>query len=62
MKTSFMEVKVIIERGTDESYGVYIGSDNISFGIVGDGKTVEEAKEDFFNSNEEMKEYYKEQN
>ncbi|OXA65571.1 DNA-binding protein [Flavobacterium aquidurense] len=57
-----MKAKVIIERGTDGSYGAYIGSDNIPFGIVGDGKTVEEAKEDFLNSYQEMKEYYKEEN
>ncbi|WP_026715217.1 type II toxin-antitoxin system HicB family antitoxin [Flavobacterium daejeonense] len=57
-----MKAKVIIERGTDGSYGAYIGSDNIPFGIVGDGKTVEEAKKDFLNSYKEMEEYYKEEN
>lgn len=57
-----MKVKVIIERGTDGSYGAYIGSDNAPFGIVGDGKTVEEAKADFYNSYEEMREYYKDEN
>ncbi|MFH6961358.1 hypothetical protein ACHRVK_02080 [Flavobacterium plurextorum] len=57
-----MKAKVFIERGTDGSYGAYVSSDNIPFGIVGDGKTVEEAKEDFLNSYQEMKEYYKEEN
>jgi hypothetical protein len=57
-----MKVKVIIERGSDGSYGAYIGSATISFGIIGDGKTVQEAKEDFLNSYEEMKVYYSENN
>jgi hypothetical protein len=57
-----MKAKVIIERATDGSYGAYIGSGNVPYGIVGDGKTVEETKTDFFNSYEEMKEYYKEEN
>jgi hypothetical protein len=57
-----MKVKVIIERGNDGSYGAYIGTINIPFGIIGDGKTVQEAKEDFLNSYEEMKVYYSENN
>lgn len=57
-----MKVKVIIERGNDGSYGAYIGSNNVSFGIIGDGKTVQDAKNDFLNSYEEMKDYYAENN
>jgi hypothetical protein len=57
-----MKVKVIIERGSDGSYGAYIGSTAIPFGIIGDGKTAQEAKEDFLNSYEEMKAYYFETN
>jgi len=56
-----MKVKVIIERGEDGTYGYYIGSDNAPFGIIGDGKTVEEAKEDFLNSYEEMRIHYLDQ-
>lgn len=57
-----MKVKVIIERGNDGSYGAYIGSNNVSFGVIGDGKTVQDAKNDFLNSYEEMKDYYTENN
>jgi hypothetical protein len=57
-----MKVKVIIERGNDGSYGAYIGSSNVSFGIIGDGETVQDAKNDFLNSYEEMKDYYAENN
>ena len=57
-----MKVKVIIERGNDGSYGAYIGSNNVSFGIIGDGETVQDAKNDFLNSYEEMKDYYTENN
>lgn len=57
-----MKVKAIIERGNDGSYGAYIGSDNVPFGIIGGGKTVQEAKDDFLNSYEEMKNHYAETN
>lgn len=56
-----MKVEVIIERGSDGTYSAYIGSDNVPFGLIGDGKTVQETIADFLNSAEEMKEYYKEQ-
>ncbi len=55
-----MKVKAIIERGTDGSYDVNLEySDKIDFGLFGQGATVEQAKEDFFNSYAEMKELYK---
>ncbi|MGL2963204.1 helix-turn-helix domain-containing protein [Flavobacterium sp. RSB2_4_14] len=57
-----MKVKVIIERGNDGSYGAYIGSNNVPFGILGDGKTVQEAKADFLNSYQEIRAYYLETN
>ena len=55
-----MKIKVTIERGDDGSYGAFISSDNAPFGIVGDGKSVQETKDDFINSYEEMKLYYSE--
>jgi predicted RNase H-like HicB family nuclease len=57
-----MKLEVIIERGSDGTYGAYIESDNAPFGLLGDGKTVQEAKNDFINSYEEMREFYKEAN
>lgn len=56
-----MKVLAIIERGKDGSYGIYIENNPLSYSILGDGKTVEAAKEDFYNSYSEMKEYYNEE-
>lgn len=53
-----MKVTATIERGKDGTYGIYVSSDNLPFGIIGDGTTVEEAKADFNNSLKEMREYY----
>ncbi len=50
----------MIERGPDGTYGVFIASDNVPFGILGDGKTVAEAIADFYDSLKEMREYYAE--
>lgn len=56
------KIKAFIERGTDGTYGIYIdlNEKNLSYGIIGDGKTVQEAISDFHNSYEEMKLYYAE--
>ena len=40
-----MKATAVIERGKDGTYGVYIVSDNVPFGAIGDGKTVAEALE-----------------
>lgn len=53
-----MRVEVNIERGDDGSYWAYVGSENVPFGILGDGNTVEDAKKDFLNCYKEMKTYY----
>lgn len=55
-----MKAIAVIERGADGTYGVFIESDNVPFGILGDGKTVAEAIADFNNSLREMREYYAE--
>jgi hypothetical protein len=54
-----MKVEVIIERGIDGTYSAYMDAKNLSFGIIGDGSTVKETMDDFNNSYEEMKAYYK---
>lgn len=53
-----MTATVIIERGADGTYGAYIADGNLPFGAIGDGNTVAEAKADFINSVNEMREYY----
>lgn len=56
-----MKATAVIERGSDGTYGVYIESDNVPFGVLGEGKTVAEATADFNNSLEEMRAYYAEE-
>jgi hypothetical protein len=55
-----MKIKTFIERGNDGSYGVYVDleDNNLNYGIIGDGKTIKEAIDDFYNSYKEMKELY----
>jgi len=55
-----MKVDVIIERGSDGSYSAFMDSNKVSFGLIGEGKTVKETIDDFSNSYEEMKIYYNE--
>lgn len=56
-----MKAIVIIEKGSDGTYGAYIANDNLPFGVIGDGDTVAETIKDFQNSLEEMKDYYTEE-
>ncbi len=56
-----MKITAIIERGKDGSYGIYVQNNPLPFGVIGDGKTVEEAIADFTNSIAEMRVYYQEQ-
>lgn len=55
-----MKVDVIIESGINGTYSAYMDSNNLSYGLIGDGNTVKETMDDFYNSYEEMKAYYKE--
>ena len=56
------KVKAFIERGNDGTYSVYVDLENktLNYGIIGDGKTAQEAVEDFKDSYIEMKELHKE--
>ena len=58
-----MKIKALIEKGNDGTYGVYIDlrENRLTYGIIGDGNTVKEAIDDFYNSYEEMKLHYMEQ-
>ena len=58
-----MKTIVIIERGNDGTYDAYLEhTENVNFGLLGQGTTVKEAIDDFMNSREEMKTYYAEEN
>jgi len=52
------QVKAIIERGADGSYSIY--TPTLKNAIIGEGKTVAEAKEDFMIGYQEMVETYQE--
>ena len=53
-----MKVTVIIEQNSKGHYSAYIKDDRIKFGVLGEGKTVEETIEDFHIGYEEIKETY----
>jgi hypothetical protein len=56
-----MKVKVIIERNDNGWHSAYMDDDRITFGILGEGNTVQETIEDFMLGCDEMKEVYAEQ-
>ena len=53
-----MKTVIIIEKGKDGTYSVYPAKGEMI--IIGEGSSVEKAKDDFMNSYNEMKEYLKE--
>jgi len=53
-----MVTTALIERGTDGTFGIF--TPDINSTIIGEGKTVEEAKADFENSVREIIRFYKE--
>lgn len=53
-----MKAKVIIERGVDGTYSAYIATDNVPYGIIGEGNSVSETIEDFKAGYEEMRDSY----
>ncbi|MCL2597132.1 MAG: helix-turn-helix transcriptional regulator [Paludibacter sp.] len=53
-----MKLKVIIEQNSKGHYSAYIDDENINFGILGEGKSVEATIEDFKIGVEEMRETY----
>lgn len=56
------KVKVLIEKGSDGTFGAYMPEDNgLEWGIHGDGDTVAEAIADFNASYEDMKAYFAEE-
>jgi hypothetical protein len=57
------KVNAFIEKGNNGAYGIYIDLDEnqLTYGIIGDGETVNNAIDDFYNSYAEMKELYKDE-
>lgn len=53
-----MKITVFIERGMDNTYSVFVPDNPLPFGIFGEGNTVDEAMNDFYESLQEMKELF----
>lgn len=52
------KINVVIERGVDGTYSAFIADNHCEFGCIGEGKNVEETKNDFLAAVGEMKEVY----
>ena len=56
-----MKIDIIIETGADKRFEAVIDLDKdygLSFGLLGEGHSVQECVDDFYESVNEMKEYY----
>lgn len=56
-----MKIDVIIETGSDKRFEAVIDPDKeygLSFGLLGEGNSVQECIDDFYKSADEMKEFY----
>ena len=53
------KIKVFIERGKDE-FSAYMEDNDLDYGLIGEGQTIEETMRDFDLSYDGMREYYKE--
>jgi hypothetical protein len=60
METGKLKVNAFIEQGKDGTYGVYIDLDEnrLNYGVIGEGKTVEEAKSDFLGCYEDVRNHF----
>lgn len=56
-----MKVIGVIEKGKDGTYDIRMSHHKLDFFLLGQGDTVELAKEDFLVSDEEMRDLYKEE-
>ena len=48
-----MKIKVIIEGGGADGYSAYIADDGAPYGLIGEGRTVEETRQDFLHAEED---------
>lgn len=57
-----MKIDVFIEKGLDGTFDVHLGEQTkgLTFGLLGQGVTVQDAIDDFYNSRDEIKTYYTE--
>lgn len=50
-------IRVILENSS-YGYSAYMDDDTLSYGCIGEGKTIDETIADFYDAYSEMKEYY----
>ncbi|MCQ2609041.1 MAG: DNA-binding protein [Bacteroidales bacterium] len=55
------KVKAHIEIASDGLYSVYIDDDSLNYGVIGEGKTISEAIDDFYAVYEALKQGFKEE-
>ncbi|MCQ2606152.1 MAG: DNA-binding protein [Bacteroidales bacterium] len=55
------KVKAHIEIASDGLYSVYIDDENLNYGVIGEGKTISEAIDDFYAVYEALKQGFKEE-
>jgi len=55
------KVKAHIEIVSDGLYSVYIDDDSLNYGVIGEGKTISEAIDDFYAVYEALKKGFKEE-
>lgn len=55
------KVTVVVESGKDLYSCFMTGTDDLTFGLIGDGKTAKAAMEDFLIADKEMREFYEEE-
>jgi hypothetical protein len=56
------QVKAVIEKGKGIYVSIYMDDDTMSYFVMGDGYSVEEAIEDFYGGYEDMRDYYRDIN
>lgn len=54
-----MTTTAIIEIGKDSTYDIYTNDNKLGFMLLGQGKTIEEAKADFLRNRDKLVELYK---
>lgn len=56
-----MKILATIEKGKDGSYDIHFQKDGLEYMLLGQGETIQEAKDDFINTYNEIKQIFKEE-
>ena len=55
------KVIAIIETGPDHAFSIFSDDDSLNYGVIGTGDTITEAKKDFMNAYQEVKDCFDEE-